>query len=164
MTQLGLRFEARAVVLTAGTFLAGLVHVGQSNYQAGRAGDPPALSLAHRLRELNLPVGRLKTGTPPRIDGRSLDYSVMTEQPGDDPAPVFSFLGSVQQHPRQVSCWITANQRTDARHHSRRAGSFAALHRRDRGCRAALLPFHRRQDHALCRQGLAPDFRRAGRA
>ena len=113
VTQLGLRFEAPAVVLTAGTFLAGLVHVGQANYQAGRAGDPPALSLAHRLRELNLPVGRLKTGTPPRIDGRSLDYSVMTEQPGDDPAPVFSYLGSVQQHPRQVSCWITAtNERT----------------------------------------------------
>jgi tRNA uridine 5-carboxymethylaminomethyl modification enzyme len=113
VTQLGLRFEAPAVVLTAGTFLAGLVHVGQANYQAGRAGDPPALSLAHRLRELKLPVGRLKTGTPPRIDGRSLDYSVMVEQPGDDPAPVFSYLGSAQQHPRQVSCWITAtNERT----------------------------------------------------
>jgi tRNA uridine 5-carboxymethylaminomethyl modification enzyme len=113
VTQLGLRFEAPSVVLTAGTFLAGLVHVGQANYQAGRAGDPPALSLAHRLRELNLPVGRLKTGTPPRIDGRSLDYSVMVEQPGDDPAPVFSYLGSVQQHPRQVSCWITAtNEQT----------------------------------------------------
>jgi len=113
VTQLGLRFEALAVVLTAGTFLAGLVHVGQANYQAGRAGDAPALSLAHRLRELNLPVGRLKTGTPPRIDGRSLDYSVMIEQPGDDPAPVFSFLGSAQQHPRQVSCWISAtNERT----------------------------------------------------
>ena len=106
-TQLGLHFSARAVVLTAGTFLAGLIHVGLSNYQAGRAGDPPAISLAHRLRELKLPVGRLKTGTPPRIDGRTLDYSVMTEQPGDDPAPVFSFLGSVQQHPRQLPCWIT---------------------------------------------------------
>ena len=106
-TQLGLHFSARAVVLTAGTFLAGLIHVGLSNYQAGRAGDPPAISLAHRLRELKLPVGRLKTGTPPRIDGRTLDYSVMTEQPGDDPAPVFSFLGSVQQHPRQLPCWIS---------------------------------------------------------
>ena len=106
-TQLGLLFSARAVVLTAGTFLAGLIHVGLSNYQAGRAGDPPAISLAHRLRELRLPVGRLKTGTPPRIDGRTLDYSVMTEQPGDDPAPVFSFLGSVHQHPRQLPCWIT---------------------------------------------------------
>ncbi|PWB51050.1 MAG: tRNA uridine-5-carboxymethylaminomethyl(34) synthesis enzyme MnmG [Nitrosomonadales bacterium] len=113
VTQLGLHFEARAVVLTAGTFLAGLVHVGQSSYQAGRAGDPPAISLAHRLRELNLPSGRLKTGTPPRIDGRSLDYSVMTEQPGDDPAPVFSYLGSASQHPQQVSCWISyTNERT----------------------------------------------------
>ena len=106
-TQLGLIFHARAVVLTAGTFLAGLIHVGQSNYQAGRAGDPPAASLAHRLRELNLPVGRLKTGTPPRLDGRSLDYSVMEIQPGDNPAPVFSFLGDGAQHPRQLPCWIT---------------------------------------------------------
>jgi tRNA uridine 5-carboxymethylaminomethyl modification enzyme len=113
VTQLGLRFEARSVVLTAGTFLAGLVHVGQANYQAGRAGDPPALSLAQRLRELNLPVGRLKTGTPPRIDGRSLDYSVMLEQPGDNPTPVFSYLGTPDQHPQQVSCWITeTNQQT----------------------------------------------------
>ena len=112
-TQLGLNFMAKSVVLTAGTFLAGLIHVGQSNHQGGRAGDPPAVSLAHRLRELNLPVGRLKTGTPPRIDGRSLDYSVMTEQPGDDPAPVFSFMGSVAQHPRQLPCWIThTNTRT----------------------------------------------------
>ena len=113
VTQLGLRFSARTVVLTAGTFLAGLIHVGQSNYQAGRAGDPPSVSLAHRLRELKLPVGRLKTGTPPRIDGRSLDYSVMREQPGDDPAPVFSFLGHASQHPRQLPCWIThTNLRT----------------------------------------------------
>ena len=113
VTQLGLRFSARAVVLTAGTFLAGLIHVGQSNYQAGRAGDPPSVSLAHRLRELKLPVGRLKTGTPPRIDGRSLDYTVMQEQPGDDPAPVFSFLGHASQHPRQLPCWIThTNVRT----------------------------------------------------
>lgn len=113
VTQLGLRFEARAVVLTAGTFLAGLVHVGQANYQAGRAGDPPALTLAHRLRERRLPVGRLKTGTPPRVDGRSLDYSVMAEQAGDNPVPVFSFLGSPDQHPCQVSCWITStNERT----------------------------------------------------
>ena len=112
-SQLGVRFNARAVVLTAGTFLAGLVHVGQTNYQAGRAGDPPALHLAQRLRELKLPVGRLKTGTPPRIDGRTLDYSVMTEQPGDDPVPVFSFLGHPGRHPRQASCWIThTNQAT----------------------------------------------------
>ena len=107
VTQIGLRFEAKAVVLTAGTFLAGLIHVGLSHYQAGRAGDPPAISLASRLREIGLPVGRLKTGTPPRIDGRTIDYSVMQEQPGDNPAPVFSFLGNVSQHPRQVSCWIT---------------------------------------------------------
>lgn len=107
VTQLGIRFSARAVVLTTGTFLSGLVHVGLSNYQAGRAGDPPAISLAKRLRDMNLPVGRLKTGTPPRIDGRTIDYSVMTEQPGDSPTPVFSFMGSAQQHPEQRPCWIT---------------------------------------------------------
>ncbi len=113
VTQLGLRFESKAVVLTAGTFLAGLIHVGLSNYQAGRAGDPPAISLAARLREIGLPAGRLKTGTPPRIDGRTINYSVMQEQPGDNPAPVFSFLGNVAQHPRQVPCWIThTNERT----------------------------------------------------
>ncbi len=107
LTQLGLRFSAPNVVLTAGTFLAGKVHVGQSTYAAGRAGDPPATALAHKLREGRFVVDRLKTGTPPRIDGRSLDYSVMEEQPGDSPPPVFSFLGSVADHPRQVSCWIT---------------------------------------------------------
>ncbi|MFA6921093.1 MAG: tRNA uridine-5-carboxymethylaminomethyl(34) synthesis enzyme MnmG [Gallionella sp.] len=107
VTQLGLRFSAKTVVLTTGTFLAGLVHVGQANYQAGRAGDPPSISLAHRLRELNLPVGRLKTGTPPRIDGRTINYSKLQEQAGDDPVPVFSFMGSAAQHPRQLPCWIT---------------------------------------------------------
>ncbi|ADL56936.1 tRNA uridine-5-carboxymethylaminomethyl(34) synthesis enzyme MnmG [Gallionella capsiferriformans] len=107
VTQLGLRFSAKTVVLTAGTFLGGLIHVGQANYQAGRAGDPPSVSLSHRLRELNLPVGRLKTGTPPRIDGRSIDYSVLQEQPGDDPVPVFSFMGNRAMHPRQMPCWIT---------------------------------------------------------
>jgi tRNA uridine 5-carboxymethylaminomethyl modification enzyme len=107
VTQIGVRFLAHCVVLTAGTFLAVRVHVGLQNYQAGRAGDAPALTLAQRLRELNLGVGRLKTGTPPRIDGRSIDFTVMTEQPGDNPAPVFSFLGSTAQHPRQVPCWIT---------------------------------------------------------
>jgi len=113
VTQLGLRFNAKAVVLTAGTFLSGLIHVGQRNYQAGRAGDPPSISLAHRLRELNLPAGRLKTGTPPRIDGRTIDYSVIQEQPGDDPVPVFSFMGKAAQHPKQLPCWITeTNQRT----------------------------------------------------
>ena len=107
VTQSGLRFRARAVVLTAGTFLAGRIHVGLTQYAGGRAGDPPAARLAEALRELDLPVGRLKTGTPPRIDGRSIDWSRLTEQPGDDPRPVFSFLGSVADHPRQVSCWIT---------------------------------------------------------
>ena len=113
VTQLGLRFEAETVVLTAGTFLAGLIHVGLDCYPAGRMGDLPATSLAARLRELKLPAGRLKTGTPPRLDGRSIDFSVMTVQPGDDPAPVFSFLGNTAQHPRQLPCWIThTNPRT----------------------------------------------------
>ena len=107
ITQTGLRFDAPSVVLTAGTFLAGKIHVGETQYAAGRAGDPPATALAHKLREGLFVVDRLKTGTPPRIDGRSLDYSVMEEQPGDDPLPVMSFIGDVSQHPRQVSCWIT---------------------------------------------------------
>jgi len=113
VTQLGLRFASKSVVLTAGTFLGGLVHVGLKNYSAGRAGDPPSISLAARLREIGLPAGRLKTGTPPRIDGRTIDYSVMTMQPGDDPVPVFSFLGNAGQHPAQLPCWIThTNERT----------------------------------------------------
>jgi tRNA uridine 5-carboxymethylaminomethyl modification enzyme len=113
VTQIGLRFRARTVVLTTGTFLSGLIHVGLKNHQAGRAGDPASVSLAHRLREMKLPVGRLKTGTPPRLDGRTIDFSVMEEQPGDQPVPVFSFVGSRDQHPRQVSCWIThTNPRT----------------------------------------------------
>ncbi len=107
VTQIGLRFASKTVVLTAGTFLGGLVHVGMQNYSAGRAGDPPAISLAARLREIGLPAGRLKTGTPPRIDGRTIDYSVMTIQPGDDPLPVFSFMGNAAQHPAQLPCWIT---------------------------------------------------------
>ena len=108
VTQSGIRFRGRTVVVTAGTFLNGRVHIGLQNYSAGRAGDPPAISLAARLKDLNLPQGRLKTGTPPRIDGRSIDFSACTEQPGDlDPVPVFSFLGSASQHPRQVPCWIT---------------------------------------------------------
>ena len=107
VTQTGLRFEAQAVVLTAGTFLAGRIHIGQTQYTAGRMGDPPATTLAARLRERPFAVDRLKTGTPPRIDGRTLDYAVMDEQPGDDPMPVMSFLGDVREHPRQVSCWIT---------------------------------------------------------
>jgi tRNA uridine 5-carboxymethylaminomethyl modification enzyme len=106
-TMLGLRFLAKSVVLTTGTFLSGLIHVGLSNYPAGRAGDPPSVALSNDLRELGLPIGRLKTGTPPRIDGRSIDYSVMTEQPGDTPVPVFSFMGRAEQHPQQLPCWIT---------------------------------------------------------
>ena len=113
VTQIGLRFNSKSVVLTAGTFLGGLIHVGMQNYSAGRAGDPPAVSLAARLRELNLPAGRLKTGTPPRIDGRTINYSVMQEQPGDNPVPVFSFMGNAAQHPAQMPCWIThTNERT----------------------------------------------------
>ena len=113
LTQLGIRFHGRTVVLTAGTFLSGLVHVGLKSYQAGRAGDPASVTLAARLREMKLPVGRLKTGTPPRIDGRTVDFSVMQEQPGDSPEPVFSFLGHRGMHPRQLPCWIThTNERT----------------------------------------------------
>ena len=113
VTQIGLRFKSKSVVLTAGTFLGGLIHVGMQNYSAGRAGDPPASSLAARLREIGMPAGRLKTGTPPRIDGRTVNYAVMQEQPGDNPAPVFSFMGNGAQHPQQVSCWIThTNERT----------------------------------------------------
>ncbi len=114
ITQSGVRFSAGAVVLTAGTFLAGRMHVGMENYEGGRAGDPPANALAARLRELPLRVGRLKTGTPPRLDGRTIDYTRLTEQPGDDPCPVFSYLGSAAEHPRQISCWIT---RTGPRTH-----------------------------------------------
>ena len=133
VTQVGIRFRARAVVLTAGTFLDGKIHVGLQNHSAGRAGDPPAISLSARLKELKLPQGRLKTGTPPRIDGRSIDFSKLTEQPGDgvglvggwgapgeplsaptgSDVPVFSFLGTPEMHPRQLPCWIThTNQRT----------------------------------------------------
>ena len=114
VTQVGLKFRARAVVLTAGTFLDGKIHVGLQNYSGGRAGDPPATSLSSRLKELKLPQGRLKTGTPPRIDGRSIDFSVLAEQPGDlDPVPVFSYMGNVAMHPRQVPCWVThTNERT----------------------------------------------------
>jgi len=113
-TQIGLTFHADAVVLTTGTFLSGLIHVGLENYEAGRAGDPPAKRLGARLRELNLPAGRLKTGTPPRLDGRTIDFSLLAEQPGDDPPPVFSFMGTAEMHPRQVPCWIT---HTNARTH-----------------------------------------------
>ncbi|MGJ7509324.1 tRNA uridine-5-carboxymethylaminomethyl(34) synthesis enzyme MnmG [Variovorax sp. GT1P44] len=118
VTQVGIAFRARTVVLTAGTFLDGRIHVGLDNYQAGRAGDPPAVSLSARLKELKLPQGRLKTGTPPRLDGRSIDFSKCTEQPGDGggagPMPVFSFMGRADMHPQQMPCWIT---NTNARTH-----------------------------------------------
>jgi tRNA uridine 5-carboxymethylaminomethyl modification enzyme len=112
-TQIGLRFRGRTIVLTAGTFLSGLVHVGLQNYPAGRAGDPASTTLAARLREMKLPVGRLKTGTPPRLDGNTIDFSGLEAQPGDTPEPVFSFLGDRAMHPRQMACWIThTNERT----------------------------------------------------
>lgn len=123
ITQGGQRFSAPAVVLTVGTFLAGRVHVGEAQYSAGRAGDPPATTLAQRLRERPFAVDRLKTGTPPRLDGRTLDYSRMSPQPGDAPRPVFSFMGSHADHPRQVACWIT--QTTERTHEIIRG----ALHR-----------------------------------
>ena len=107
VTQTGIRFSARTVVLTTGTFLGGTIHIGLENHRGGRAGDPPSIALANRLRELPLRVGRLKTGTPPRIDARSVDFSVMTAQPGDTPRPVMSLLGSADMHPQQVACWIT---------------------------------------------------------
>ena len=126
ITQVGIRFESRAVVLTAGTFLDGKIHIGLQSHGAGRAGDPAAIALSSRLKELKLPQGRLKTGTPPRLDGRSIDFSVLTEQPGDgvarpdgratpEPMPVFSFMGDASQHPRQLPCWIThTNEKTHA--------------------------------------------------
>lgn len=116
VTQVGIQFRGRAVVLTAGTFLDGKIHVGLNNYSAGRAGDPPAISLSARLKELRLPQGRLKTGTPPRIDGRTINFSVLQEQAGDfDPIPVFSVMGSVSMHPRQLPCWVThTNDETHA--------------------------------------------------
>lgn len=106
-TEMGLKFRAKSVVLTTGTFLGGLIHIGLENYQGGRAGDPPSNKLSQRLRELPFRVDRLKTGTPPRIDGRTIDYSVLQEQPGDTPIPTFSFLGKPEDHPRQISCYIT---------------------------------------------------------
>ena len=113
LTQGGIRFHSRTVILTAGTFLSGLIHVGMDRHSGGRAGDPASLALASRLREMKLPVGRLKTGTPPRLDARTIDFSGMQEQPGDSPEPVFSFLGRREMHPEQRSCWIThTNERT----------------------------------------------------
>ncbi|WP_297325430.1 tRNA uridine-5-carboxymethylaminomethyl(34) synthesis enzyme MnmG [Nitrosomonas sp.] len=108
ITQLNIRIYARAVILTVGTFLAGLAHIGKTNFKAGRAGDPPSITLAQRLRDMEFPAGRLKTGTPPRIDGRSMNYAKLQEQPGDQPIPVFSFVGEGVPHPAQISCWITS--------------------------------------------------------
>ena len=164
MTQSAFAFRCARVVLTAGTFLDGRIHVGLQNYAGGRAGDPPAATLSARLKELKLPQGRLKTGTPPRIDGRSIDFGVLEAQPGDGmpgadgspptgPVPVFSFLGDAGQHPRQVPCWIThTNERT---HDIIRVGLRPQpdVHRRDRRRRPALLPEHRGQGQSLCRQG-----------
>ncbi|MFO1390651.1 MAG: tRNA uridine-5-carboxymethylaminomethyl(34) synthesis enzyme MnmG [Agitococcus sp.] len=113
ISQTGIHFSATSVVLTTGTFLGGTIHIGLENYRGGRAGDPPSIALANRLRELPLRVGRLKTGTPPRIDAKSVDFSVMTEQPGDTPTPVMSYLGNAEMHPKQISCWIThTNEKT----------------------------------------------------
>ena len=113
VTEMGLKFRAKSIVLTTGTFLGGLIHIGLENYQGGRAGDPPSNKLSQRLRELPFRVDRLKTGTPPRIDGRSIDFSVLEEQPGDQPIPTFSFMGKVTDHPRQISCYIThTNEKT----------------------------------------------------
>ena len=113
VTQMGVRFNAQCVVMTVGTFLAGRIHIGLSNYQGGRAGDPPANALSQRMRDLPFRVGRLKTGTPPRIDGRTIDYSQLEPQPGDEPLPVFSFMGRIEDHPRQVPCHIThTNEKT----------------------------------------------------
>ena len=115
ITQIGLRFKAKAVVLTVGTFLNGRIHVGLDNYSGGRAGDPPSITLAERLKDLALPQGRLKTGTPPRIDANTIDFSQLEEQHGDtDPIPVFSYMGNAAMHPRQLPCWIT---HTNARTH-----------------------------------------------
>ncbi|XNM89154.1 tRNA uridine-5-carboxymethylaminomethyl(34) synthesis enzyme MnmG [Escherichia coli] len=113
VTQMGLKFRAKAVVLTVGTFLDGKIHIGLDNYSGGRAGDPPSIPLSRRLRELPLRVGRLKTGTPPRIDARTIDFSVLAQQHGDNPMPVFSFMGNASQHPQQVPCYIThTNEKT----------------------------------------------------
>ena len=152
VTQIGLVFHAQAVVLTTGTFLSGLIHVGLQNYEAGRAGDPPAKRLGARLRELELPVGRLKTGTPPRLDGRTIDFSALDVQPGDDPAPVFSFMGRAGHAPRAAPLLDHAHQRAHPRHHPRRPRPLADVLGRDQEHGPALLPVDRGQGRALRRQ------------
>ena len=151
VTAMGMTYRAGAVVLTVGTFLDGRIHVGLQQTVGGRAGDPAAVTLAHRLRELKLRVGRLKTGTPPRIDGRTVDYSVMQQQPGDEPRPVFSFLGSRSDHPRQTICHIThTNDRTHdiIRASLDRSPMYTGV---IDGVGTALLSFDRRQNYPICR-------------
>ncbi len=163
VTQMGLKFRAKAVVLTVGTFLDGKIHIGLDNYSGGRAGDPPSIPLSRRLRELPLRVSRLKTGTPPRIDARTIDFSVLAQQHGDNPMPVFSFMGSADQHPRQVPCYIThTNEKThDVIRNNLDRSPY--VRRSDRRDRTSLLPVDRRQSHALCRSQPASDLPRAGR-
>ncbi|MGK7287728.1 FAD-dependent oxidoreductase [Buttiauxella agrestis] len=148
---MGLNFRAKSVVLTVGTFLDGKIHIGLDNYSGGRAGDPPSISLSRRLRELPLRVSRLKTGTPPRIDARTIDFSVLAQQHGDNPMPVFSFMGNVNQHPAQVPCYIThTNEKTHdvIRNNLESQPDVCRCYRRHW---PTLLPVYRRQSDAFCR-------------
>ena len=164
VTQIGLAFEADAVVLTTGTFLSGLIHVGLENYEAGRAGDPPAKTLGARLRELQLPVGRLKTGTPPRLDGRTIDFSRARDAARRrSGAGVLASWARATMHPRAGAVLDHAHERAHARDHSRRARSLAAVHRRHQGRRSALLPVDRGQGRALRRAHEPSDLPRARR-
>ena len=163
LTQIGLKFEAPTVVLTAGTFLNGLIHVGLDHYPGGRAGDLPAISLSQRLRELQLPAGRLKTGTPPRIDGKTVDFSVMEVQPGDTPEPVFLVSGQRSQPSASAALLDHAYQCGNARYHPRQPRPLADVYGRDRRRGTALLPVHRGQDPPLCREGFAQRLPRTGR-
>ena len=150
VTNMGVKFNAPNVVLTAGTFLGGKIHIGLENHSGGRAGDPPSIALANRLRELPLRVDRLKTGTPARIDARSVDFSVMEAQPGDTPTPVMSYMGSVEEHPEQVSCWIThTNENTHdiIRGGLDRSPMFTGV---IEGVGPRYCPSHRRQDYPFC--------------
>ena len=160
----GIEFRARAVVLTVGTFLGGRIHVGLDNYAGGRAGDPPSNKLAERLRALPFRTGRLKTGTPPRIDGRTIDYSRLAAQHSDEPRPVFSYLGRESDHPRAAALPHHRDHGAHARDHPRRHRSLADVHRQDRRRGSALLPERRRQGGPVRGQDLAPDLHRARRA
>ena len=161
VTMDGTAIAARAVVLTVGTFLGGRIHVGLESREGGRIGDAPSNALAARLRELPFTVGRLKTGTPPRIDGRTLDYGAMRPQPGDEPRPVFSFLGRREDHPPAGPLPHHRDQRADARDHPRRDRPLADVHRPHRGRRPALLPLDRGQGRSLRGEDVAPDLPRA---